>query len=267
MNNMWKKWRKQIIDTQLVIWYERSLDMNPIAEYLHPGLFPIGSAFSDDPRHNFPNLDWIIMHYAYLGVRSFIIVSEDSFTGLQNYYLDFRGLNIRFINNNLLTFLNEIDKLSSIEKYSMIVSGYLFSNADFYAPMIYHLQHECEVTLITFRGLKYNVGLVKFEKDNLVSSFKEKPIDKSKLVNSNILIISNDKIKNLNISSLFESYNPDISSINQFIHHIKNNLTIKNFELQGIDDQPLWVMNLSSIEAWIKLDIDNFLNRYNFLLQ
>lgn len=260
---------EKLKDTQVIIWYEKALDLNPIADYLHPGLLPIGEAFSDDPIHNLPNLDWIIRHYAYMGVRTFKILSEEPFLGLQNFYkISFDSLSFEFFNIDLLDYLKFMENGKYSEKYSMIISGYIFSNADFHHALLYHTKHIHEATLLSFRGLKYQVGLVDIEDStSIVENFREKPIDNTKLINSNILILTNSRIKNIKINELINKYNPMENTIHQLINHIQKNLVLKNYELIGIDGEPLRVMNLSSIEVWIKMNVKQFLSNYHFLLE
>lgn len=263
---MWKSWKNRLDEVQVIIWYEKSIDLHPITEYLHPGLLPVGEAFSDNPLHNFPNLDWLIRFYAWQGVRKFKILSEEDFTGLDNFYSDFPELNIEFININLLTYIKNMEEYKIEEKFSIIVSGFLFCNADFLTPLLIHSQKSQQATLLSFRGLKYRVGLVELNSNGLVTDFKEKPTDKTKLVNSNILIITNYKIKEFNMDELIKKYDEQSSSITQLIHHIKNTGRFRNIELGGVEGETLWVTDLSSIETWIKLDIDNFIKQYSFLL-
>ena len=180
---MWKSSKDKLDDVQVIIWYEKSVDLHPITEYLHPGILPIGEAFSDNPLHNFPNLDWLIRFYSWQGVRTFKILSEEAFTGLNNFYTCFSELEIEFVNINLLTYIKSMEKETIKNKYSIIVSGSLFCNADFLTPLLIHTEKSQLATLLSFRGLKYRVGLVELNDNGLVTDFKEKPTDKTKLVN------------------------------------------------------------------------------------
>ncbi|MCY3413603.1 MAG: hypothetical protein INQ03_18315 [Candidatus Heimdallarchaeota archaeon] len=264
MSNMWKQSLDVLNNVQVIIWYEKPLDLLPISDYLHPGLLPIGEPFSKSKYHNLPNLDWLIRHYHYHGVCKFKIISEEDFKGLNHYYNEFDGMDIQFINTNLLDYLIELEKATHDQVFSIIVSGYVLSNADFHQALINHQDHEYAATLFSFRGLKYQVGLVELDDFNLVTSFREKPIDKSKLVNSNMLIITNDRIGQFNIVNLQKSFVKESSLIKQLIHHIKESVELKNYELDGING-PLEVINLSSIETWIKMNPEDIIQMFTYL--
>ena len=173
-----------------IIWYEKTRSLYPISNFLHPGLLPIGNQFTTDQKHNLPNLDWMILHLKRSGIRKISVISEENFKGLNLYYSNnHQELDLSFHQDNIISFINKRkEKLN----HTFIINGLFFSNANYNKAIKEHLIKENRATLLSFKGLKYRVGLVTIDLEtNRVNSFREKPIDKTKNINSNVLIVRN----------------------------------------------------------------------------
>ncbi|MDH5401073.1 MAG: hypothetical protein OEY49_01170 [Candidatus Heimdallarchaeota archaeon] len=272
-NINWKDWQERIDNCEIIIWYGSLENLYPISQWIHLGAFPIGYGTLDDIRQDLPNLDWIIRHLAWLGFNKFRIISISDYNGLELFYQNyFENLDITFAYSNLYEFIYQ--RNSNTNGQLIIIPGHLQTNADLRHALLLHRQRGNEISLLAIRGLQFRVGLaeVKVENNlNIVSKFQEKPLNKSELISSEIIII-NDKLFN---STLLKELNytqtpgKDISEeafLNEILDLIIQKKELSEIELTGITGEP-WFIDLSDLETWVKLDHDNFIRKFSHLIK
>ncbi len=263
----WRDWQQEISDCDIIIYYNDS-ELYPITEWLHPGTLPIGTGLHDDIRQDLPNLDWLIRHAAWMGFQKITVVSHEPFKGLDLFYKDFmNGLDIKFTNEHISEVLKS--KITKGSNQLILLSGLIHTNANLRHAFMLHKQRENLISLLSIRGLQFRVGLADLSGDD-VKSFREKPLDKTLLVNSNIIIIDAKSLvddKELH-SKLISRIDGHGYSIEEIIRHTINFFIseelMKSVELTGVSDDP-WFLDLSQLENWVKLDHDQFIEMFSHL--
>ncbi len=248
-----------------IIWYQKTSSLYPISTFLHPGLLPIGDQFTTDPKHNLPNLDWMILHLKRSGIRKINVISEENFKGLNLYYENtYQDIDLNFHQDNVISYINNREE--NLE-HTFIINGLFFSNANYNKAITEHLIKENKATLLSFKGLKYRVGLVSINLDNnRVYSFQEKPIDKTKTVNSNVLIVNNQHVEILDLENIKLNKTPEFpkNRLSKLIQILIQNGYLKNSMIEPIEEE-LYIISLNSIEEWRKMNIESFIKMYSFL--
>lgn len=268
----WRDWQTEIKNSKVFIVYGREANLYPISEWIHPGALPIGTGLTDDITQDLPNLDWLVRHLAWMGFRDITILSNVPYKGLNLFYEDyFPRLDIIFRD---IPSTNELKQFFKNEENRdlIILSGYTATNADLRHSLLLHRQRNNNISLLSIRGLKFRIGLADIDKgSNEILDFKEKPTDKSQLVNSNIVILNSSRIRDIidedsNIWKEIESikYSNEILELSEIIEiFIKKNI-VNTVELTGVEDEP-WFQDLSQLETWVKLDYDEFIDNYSHL--
>lgn len=273
----WKPWQQEIDNCKVIITYDKNHQLYPISDWLHPGLIPIGNGDFDELYQDLPNLEWFLRHLGWLGFYNVDVSSSERLRGLDliNETIS-KPMNLRFLVDD---WIDEIINMSESVENIILVSGLYLTNSDLRKAVLHHCQLGNSATLLAVRGLQFQVGLVTFDEEtNLISDFQEKPIDKTQLVNSKILILNlkNEYSKDLlmefreyiqKISNLNNQLNQSIINIdctNELIQFLIKKDMLSTIELTGVKGEP-WFLDLSKIETWIKLDPQFFIQNFKHL--
>lgn len=281
----WKDLQSEIENCEVIIWFDTNDTLYPMSEWLHLGLIPVGNGHKEGLIYDLPNLEWMIRHLAWLGFRNITIYSANPLKGLNVALrkVDSR-INLTFYEDFWFTGLPK-DKIP-VKSDLIIISGSHITNADFRNGLLLHRQRKNEASILALRGLRYTVGLVNVKNDefNSVQVFREKPLDTSILINSGAIILSSELISHSNFTANVERLLNEIkdedliknfNGINQNIsvsQSIKSQLLdvliskeqLSAIELTGVSGEP-WFIDLSSIETWVKMDFNDFIERFNHL--
>jgi len=265
----WRDWQEKIDDAEVVIYYNQS-SLYPISEWLHPGALPIGTGTKDDIRQDLPNLDWIIRHLLYLGFRKITVASHESFKGLDRFYRNFDDeVEIVFTTEHFSEILKSI--LSNDCKDVVLLSGLIPTNADLRHSLMLHRQRDNVASLLSIRGLQFRIGVAEVDDKDYITHFREKPIDRGLLINSNISIVDTKKLlySGFDYKELIDLIDGHGYSIEQIatktINHFAEKGMLSSVELTGMTRSP-WFVDLSQLETWVKLDHDEFIEHFSHLV-
>ncbi len=268
---MFQKSNYNMKNVAAIIYYSKNINLYPISEFLHPGIIPIGDAYSSNPLHNLPNLDWKIAHLKYFGIEKIYIVSEFPLLGIELFYKSNKNIHFYDISKNMQAhngFFNiyNLKNKTNIDIF-FIENGMIFSNINYKLSIKDHIANNHVSTLIGTHGYKYRVGIARAF-NNKIIHFEEKPFDETMTVNTNTIIINSDLL-----FSILDTYKNDTD-----INDIKNNINLQKILIEysikskilklsksSIIGSKLVIYDLRKIENWIKLNINDFINNFSYL--
>jgi NDP-sugar pyrophosphorylase family protein len=251
-----------------LVYYKNEDEIYPISDWLHPGMLPIGNSY--DPQDeatilDLPNFEWIIRHLVWQGFRNVSVYSEIEFRGL-DYFCEslFSKTNFQFFQKDFFSLiLNSKDNADDL----IIFSGLKVTNLDLKNVLSSHRNLGNPASLVGIRGIKFEVGLVEFDHDSYeVTKFEEKPMERTQLVNSDILILN---LKHVEVTNLIQNFNKNNETtlsnlIESLIQALIDEKLLYMIEGNGIESE-VWSMDLSIIETWAKLNSNQFIKRFKHL--
>lgn len=262
----WQPWQQEIKNCKIIVYYDQNHQLYPLSDWLHPGLIPIGDGNFDELYQDLPNLEWFLRHLGWLGFYQIDILTSEKLRGLDLISeMVTKPMKLSFEKGNLI---EKIIQSKDFAEYIIIAPGLNLTNSDLRSVLLLHQQKNNIATILSVRGLKFQVGLVTYNTNNyLITNFKEKPVDKTQLVNSGILILN---VKNQDIQGILlqldKTTRNQTESIHEFIQLLIANQLLDTIELTGEDEKP-WFLDLSKIESWIKLDPHHFIENFSHLFQ
>ena len=269
---MWAEWQPPLEDCKVMVWYSKHNDLYPLSDWIHPGAIPIGTGETDSPYYDLPNYEWMSRHLGWLGFRDILISSPILGKGIESILL-------KISKNQIHEFLfgywyENLPKLVNEWKRDvMLVYGLNLTNSDLRHALLLHRQRRSKATLLSIRGLKFNVGLVKLNMDTkIIEAFQEKPVDRSQLLSSNILILDTSDqtvveiIKECTASIPKKLKDEPSQILNKLLNQMIEKEILDTVELTGISDEP-WFLDLARLENWIKLDVEEFINNFGHLIK
>ncbi len=262
----WQPWQHEIKNCKIIVYYDQNHQLYPLSDWLHPGLIPIGDGNFDELFQDLPNLEWFLRHLGWLGFYQIDVLTSEKLRGLDLISeMVTKPMNLNFERGNLI---EKIIQSKDVYEYIIITPGLNLTNSNLRAVLLLHQQNQNIATILSIRGLKFQVGLVTYnETNNLITDFKEKPLDRRQLVNSGILILN---IKNQNIQKILlqlnNTTNNRTESIHELIQLLIANQLLDTIELTGNDEEP-WFLNLSKIETWIKFNPQKFIHKFSHLFE
>jgi NDP-sugar pyrophosphorylase family protein len=267
---MWIEWEKKIDNCHTLIWYGDSEGLYPISQWLHPGSIPVGNGNTDGIIYDLPNLEWQIRHLAWQGFRDITIISQEGYKGLDLLFADyFEGITLNFVNGSLWDILGQMQNTQQV----LLIPGLTLSDADFGSSLVSH-RHQGNITsVLSIRGLQFRVGLVQIDITKKITEFVEKPIDRTQLLNSGVVIIDLQKIQThlkmvSNISHQTAKTDALTSQgqeeLNSLLRLLIDDGLLSTIELTGVTGEP-WFLDLSILENWVRLDFDYLLSKFTHL--
>ncbi len=255
-----------------VIYYPSLDGLQPISYYLHPGLWMIGTKEITDDRavNNLSLIEWILRHLMFNGLKDFVFLGKKQIEQLSAqkklYEYDF-GINVELKGSDELRTIELINTLD--DEDTLFYFGTVLSNTDIDQFIRYHESHDRVCTLLISQGIQYRVGLAKVNKDNVITSFLEKPYDKTMSSFTGIFILRKGWKHHLQDfllnSSLAKGKEFGTSLIEEFIRFLIEEREVKVHIKKGIKNADSWWINLSELETWVKLNPDIIIDKMDFL--
>lgn len=252
---------------KVVIFYSDSDGLQPLDNYLHPGIWLIGNKSIVDERsqNNISLIEWIVRHLNFQGVKEFTIVGGQrvlQLTSITKLLMKQLGVDITIIPHTLSHMAERLMLLP--DEDFVLYPGTVLTNADI-RPLLTELNGGAMEILVS-RGVKYRVGIATIDPTtNLITEFKEKPYDKSLSSNTGIVALKGGW---KDILSDYLAKNKSSSSdniFNEFLHDSAHKSLVKVQLMKSINQQDPWWINFDNLETWIKLDIDLIINRMDHL--